>query len=647
MGSLGQRPLSAPAQGEPASVWFLVLFVFATVMMFWGLDAGPPLSDHEAIVAQIACQTRQTGNWLIPHFNNVPFIRKPPLQPWLVAVASYLVDPPGQQPAVSVLAARLPSAMAGILTVLVVYALGRSMFPPRVALVAGGIMACCGGTLFYAHNAQTEMLLTFFVALCMLCFYRATLRPEARRRYLFAFYLALALGMLAKAPMPLALVGLTLFLYWFVTIPIAAATSQTAQHGPIRSILPGLLKQRIFRLRELWLIPGVLLFLLVFLPWPAYIVMKVEHALPLWRTEYLDRYTGAMEDDVKPLWYYLPLVFALTIPFCLSIPDAIAAPFRRVYRADRAGLLFALTWAVVQVAFISTSAFKRPHYMLPALPALCLLLAPVIDRLFLRAVLFDRKRVTSAAIAIFTATLVGAPIAAYFAGRDKPVVAWAAFNAIAILIVGVGLAAYLFRSGRRRASLITIYVMPLLVFAWLWSALARGGFETEEVRFAERLRALSLPADAKITWAVGRPDARVCYYSGLPVQPLYTPMEMAARRRGRTEVPQDILIEGATRIINRLESTTPEYFIFEAGKLDMFGSLVRSDRAFRNDYAEILRVQCDPGNPREDLIVITNKWNTLRAAQAKDVQTHGGATDAPPESTDVVPSTIRTSARAY
>ena len=242
----------------------IVLAIFALVACSWGLDNGPPLGDHEAIVAQCARQIRQSGRWLIPRFNDVPFIRKPPLQPWLVAVSSYIVDPAGLSPPVSPVAARFPSALAGVVTVLVVFGLARSMFSGRTALVAGGITACCGGTLFFSHNAQAEMVLTLFTTVAMTCFYRGIVDVSSRRKYLVGFYVCLSLAMLAKAPLPLAIVGLPLFAYWFVTLPLADAINRDEGAGGLVSVFMAGMLNQLIRLRELWLLPGVVLFLVPF-----------------------------------------------------------------------------------------------------------------------------------------------------------------------------------------------------------------------------------------------------------------------------------------------------------------------------------------------------------------------------------------------
>lgn len=593
-----------PDHREHVSVAWLVLLAFAIIACVWGLDAGPPLSDHEAIVPQCARQIRQSGNWLIPYFNNVPFVRKAPLQFWLVAATSYLTDPTELTPPVSVLAARLPSAIAAILTVLVVARLGRTMYRSQTGLIAGAIMACCGGTLFFAHNAQTEMLLTFFIAAAMACFYKGTTQPDRRRRHMIGFYIFLALGMLAKAPMPLAMVVLPLCVYWFVTIPTAQAFSGDRNaDSRLKTMAIGIGRQT-KRLRELWLLPGIIIFLALTLPWPIYVYLKIDNALELWRTEFIDRYVGLLSDKVKPPWYYLPILFGMAVPFCLSLPEALVAPFRAKFKPQRAGMLFVLTWVVIQIAFLSTSAFKRPHYLLPVLPGACLLLAPVIDRLFFGSARPNVRRDRIAVLIIWAAALIGTPVGVYAIWKQTPNILWATYPAVAMLLGGIGLGGWLFRRQRRQASLVVLFVLPVILFGWTWSALGRSDFAKAQVKTAQALKRLGIGENDRITNAVGRPDARLSYYLGTQVLSLYSPLEIAARRRGRLEAPLDLLLEGAQRIADRLNSERKEYFIFKAKELDTLKTFVPIE------YTEVLRVETQPDNPGKAIVVITNKWNT-------------------------------------
>ncbi len=599
-----------PSATGGAGVGVVLLVAFAALASFWGLDAGPPLGDHEAIVGESAREARELGHWLIPHFSGEPFIRKPPLQVWLAALASYVVDPPEQSPPVSELAARFPSALAGFAAVIVVYLLARSMFAERTALIAGAIMACSVGTLFYSHNAQTEMLVSGLTAASLACFYVGVHREAGRTRYLAAFYVLLGLAMLAKAPLPLALVGATLFVYWFVTLPLSQTLQDPSRSSGLMSAYGAKLAGQFRGLRKLWLIPGIVIFLLLFLPWPVYVYFNVENALKHWNTEFIDRYSGEMSERAKPFWYYLPLLFAFTVPFCLSLPEAFAAPFRRAFHGERRGLLFAFTWVVVQVAFLSTSAFKRPHYMLPVLPALCLLLAPVIDHLFFRASGFNPRRILAAVIAICVGVTVGLVFGAIEVVKDMPSLLWAIIPAGLLLLAGVAVAGHLFRTERRPASLLTLIVMPLILFAWIWSSLGRSEFEKNEVRLAHALQKLSLGPDARITWTFGPLDARVPYYLGAPIHYLYTPLEMENLRKGRGTVSNELLLEGADRIADGLESDREEYFIMHGGLLKRFHAGLPDVR-----FKRIITTDEDS---RRALVVITNPWNTIQERNPAD-----------------------------
>ena len=83
------RLASGRTQEAPSGLRIVVLTLAlaAGVAAVWG---GPPLGDHEAIVAQCARNMRVSGDWLVPELFDTPFIRKPPLAYWLVAGASYL-----------------------------------------------------------------------------------------------------------------------------------------------------------------------------------------------------------------------------------------------------------------------------------------------------------------------------------------------------------------------------------------------------------------------------------------------------------------------------------------------------------------------------------------------------------------------------
>jgi mannosyltransferase len=91
------------------------------------------------------------------------------------------------------LALRLPSALAGIATVPVVWAIGNALSGRRAALIGATIVAVNPLFVWYSQEARAYGLFVFFAALTMLCFVRLLREPSAKRAAWFALSGALAL----------------------------------------------------------------------------------------------------------------------------------------------------------------------------------------------------------------------------------------------------------------------------------------------------------------------------------------------------------------------------------------------------------------------------------------------------------------------
>jgi len=91
------------------------------------------------------------------------------------------------------LALRLPSALAGIATVPVVWAIAGELAGRRAALIGAALVAVNPLFVWYSQEARAYGLFVFFAALAMLCFARLLHRPSGRRAAAFAASGALAL----------------------------------------------------------------------------------------------------------------------------------------------------------------------------------------------------------------------------------------------------------------------------------------------------------------------------------------------------------------------------------------------------------------------------------------------------------------------
>jgi mannosyltransferase len=91
------------------------------------------------------------------------------------------------------LALRLPSALAGIATVPVAWAIGRELAGRRTAIVCAALVAVNPLFVWYSQEARAYALFVALSALAMLCFLRVRRAPTPRRIAAFAVSGALAL----------------------------------------------------------------------------------------------------------------------------------------------------------------------------------------------------------------------------------------------------------------------------------------------------------------------------------------------------------------------------------------------------------------------------------------------------------------------
>jgi mannosyltransferase len=110
-------------------------------------------------------------------------------------------------------ALRLPSALAGILTVPIAWAIGRELTARRATAIAMAAFVAVNPLLiWYSQEARAYALFVLFAALAMLCFLRALQRPTRRRMAMFA--LSGALALLSHYFAVFLLIPMVLWLLW-------------------------------------------------------------------------------------------------------------------------------------------------------------------------------------------------------------------------------------------------------------------------------------------------------------------------------------------------------------------------------------------------------------------------------------------------
>lgn len=324
--------------------------VVAAGLYFIGLGAAPFLDPPEGLHASITREMVRGGDWMTLHLDGVRYFDKPPLFYWLMSAAFWVAGP-------TPLAARFWSALPAVGCVAVTARLGVLLGGPRLGLLAGLMVATNLGMFLYARIVKPDLAFILCIVLAYAGF--AVAYRGGGRAGLVLFYVSLGLATMTKdilgAVGPLFVVGL---FFWLT------------RERPLHAWLPW------------W---GVLLAAVIALPW--YLLVEARNRGFLWYTivdnHLLNFFRQRMfpDEDVPLSALEFLVVTALAfLPWSLALPWAFRRALARPWQGatERLWVLFAL-WPLVVIAFFTVSAFKLPHYGLPAFPALALLVARVWD----------------------------------------------------------------------------------------------------------------------------------------------------------------------------------------------------------------------------------------------------------------------------
>ena len=431
---------------------------------------GPSLWDiDEGNNAECAQEMYESGNFIVPTFNYKLRVDKPVLLYWL-QMAAYRVC------GINEFAARLPSALAALLALLVVYELGRRLFDNSAALLAGLVLATSIAFCGAAHFANPDALLNLCTLLTLWCFWNHHTR---RGWWLLGAGVASGLGMLAKGPVALVLPLTTtlLFLLW---------------------------RRELRRLLDLRILTASLLFVLIAAPWYVWVGVetKGEWLHGFFVKHNVERSLGVMENHGGPFFYYGLVLIAGLMPWSVflgpTVWKAVSAARRRAETEPNSGKQFLLCWVAVWLLFFTVVRTKLPNYILPVYPAMALLTAAFLDD-------WRRGRVTLPGWVMPTSLIclalagVGVSVALLIAGDALPLAprgrrlpgleagAWLG----GVFLVGAAAAAWCARRGRR-GGLIGCVTAAGVVFT---AMIAFWGLGKVDAFKAPRPLARALPED--------------------------------------------------------------------------------------------------------------------------------------------------------
>lgn len=370
-------------------IWILFAIIIVAIYLF-ALDL-PLLGPDEPRYSQVAREMFERGDWITPTLGGFNWFEKPVLLYWLQIVFYNLFG-------VNEFAARFGSALFGLGTIFSLFILGRNSrqidtddqrseskesesevqsSKPDFAKWLGLIAASSIGLIVFSRGASFDIIITFPITASLVSFFIWNTRSEKQSTInylpLTLFYFFIGVAVIAKG-----LIG--------IVFPFAIV----AFYYVLRWKLPN----KTFLLSLLW---GTILSILVASIWylPMYLQNGWEFIDEFFIQHHFQRFASNKYKHPQPFWFFWVIFPLFTIPwipfFFAAIWNFLKKNFQyrtakepqnkpHLYIPNSSLRLFAFAWMLVPLVFFSLSGSKLPGYILPALPAACILTAEYVFR---------------------------------------------------------------------------------------------------------------------------------------------------------------------------------------------------------------------------------------------------------------------------
>lgn len=417
-------------------LWLLVLLLAA--MLLFTINLGDlPLRDwDEGTVAGVAREIWRGGfdspAWLYPTLGGEPYLNKPPLMHWLIALA-YSIG------GVNEWTSRLPGAILTALSIPLLYGIGREIFHGlSPAVFASLVYLTMLPVVRHGRLAMLDGAVVCFFLFTLFCL----LRSRRNLHYCLGVGIGLGLICLTKGMIGLLLGSIALlFIFWDTP---RLLTSWYLWGGIFLGSIPV----------ALWYAAQ----------WLHYGHFFTDRAVV---NQSLSRIWSTVEQHRQPPWYYLLEIIKYTSPWLVFLPGALIHTWKN---RNWSWAKLVLVWGGGYLLAISLMETKLPWYVLPVYPAIALAIGVKLSQFWHRSERANYPRV----IAFLTLLAVVGWVGSFYFSP------WSAAKDLEIQLILIAvaltmtLAACLAAQSDRQFILILIWGMyvSLLLFMtsnhWVW-----------------------------------------------------------------------------------------------------------------------------------------------------------------------------------
>jgi 4-amino-4-deoxy-L-arabinose transferase-like glycosyltransferase len=392
---------------------YIGLAVLVSLVWLSTLAGRPLFNPDEGRYAEIPREMLAQGDWIVPHLNGLDYIEKPPLQYWATAIAYSLFG-------VSEFSARLYTALAalgtiGLMGFVAARLWDRDAGRRTAAVLAGMFMFVVLGELL-----TLDMSLTCWMSVSLAGFLLAQRAQLTERRWMLIAWVGAALGVLTKGLVAAAIPTAVLCVYSLWS----------------RDFSPW---------RKLHAAVGLPVFLVITVPWHWAAATRLDDFLQFFFVhEHFARYLTPVSDRQEPWWFFGYVFLAGTIPWTIPALRVVFTGWRSLMPAAQFDpTRFLWIWVIFIVVFFSLSDSKLMPYILPAMPALALLIGALPMATLKRDLKGTAILTTIAALALGIATWKLSTLIPASAGKPYFLLAATPLREVALLLLFSGLFVWL------------------------------------------------------------------------------------------------------------------------------------------------------------------------------------------------------------
>lgn len=326
------------------------------MFLLYGIYSYPLFSLDEVRYAETAREMIERHDYITPYCNYVLRPEKPIFFYWLEILSFKAFG-------LTEFAARLPSVLMGVFSVLVVF-LAAEFF--SFGIYAALILLTSIEFAVVAKLSITDMTLGSFMTACILSLFFAyhfsDFDRKRTRLFLLLASVFAALGFLTKGPVALALPGLIFAVFLVLKVKLFCFC-----RGYWREILLALAA-----------------FLLIALPWfvAVHLATDGEFTQRFFFQENVNRFLQVQTGHDAVWFYYVPVFLIGFLPWTFFVPQAFRDTLVYVFKSQdqeisslKDLLFYCLIWFAVILVFFSLAQTKLTTYIISVFPPAALILA--------------------------------------------------------------------------------------------------------------------------------------------------------------------------------------------------------------------------------------------------------------------------------